>query len=127
MPETTPRRNPNARLSRRERNRLSWPHSCIKVNTRKEAKLISNTAATVSQCETAALDTAAHHRIASNPKAVSTWVNALRLLDLACRRMISRFCSLIRQIDDTTRHLGFPLSAAILYLVRALSTPTCYC
>src|SRR5262245_49041079 len=107
MPEMTPRRNPNALLSRCVRNKLPWPHSCISVNTRKENKLISNAAATVSQRETATLDTAAHQRAARNAKVDRTWANPLILLAWACRRMMVRFCSFIRQTDDTIGHLSF--------------------
>ena len=114
MPETTPNRKPNARLSRWVRNKLPWPHSCISAKTRKVNKLISNTAATVSQRETSTLNTATHQRSARDANVVRTCVNPLTLSDWACRRMMARFCSFMRPIDDTIEHLRFQ---SILFLL----------
>src|ERR1700676_1217849 len=106
MPETTPRRKPNARLSRWVRNKLPWPHSCISAKARNVNKLISNTGATVSQGETSTLNTSTHQRSARYAKVVKTCVNPLTLSDWACPRMMARFCSFMWRIDDTIRHLG---------------------
>jgi hypothetical protein len=99
MPETTPRINPNARLSRWARNRLPCPHSCISTKMRKLNKLISNTTAAVIQRETARLDTAPHQSSARPANAVRTCVNALTLSGLACRRMMAPRCSFRRRTD----------------------------
>src|ERR1700731_3313410 len=109
MPEPTPRRKPNARLSHWVRNKLPWPHSCISAKTRKVNKLISNTAATVSQWETWTLNRATHQRSARDANVVRTCVNALTLSAWVCRRMMACFCSFMRSIDDTTGHLRFGL------------------
>src|ERR1700687_4719782 len=107
MPETTPRRKPNPRLSHGLRNKLPCPHSCISVNARTVNKLNSSTAAAVSQSETWTLIRAAHQTSASDANVVRTCVNPLKLSALACPRIIACFCSLIRSIDDTIGVLRF--------------------
>src|ERR1700730_17242236 len=107
MPEPTPRRKPNARLSHWVRNKLPWPHSCISAKTRKVNKLISNTAATVSQWDTSTVNPATHQRNARDANVVRTCVNPLTLSAWVCRRMMARFCSFMSRIDDTIGHLGF--------------------
>ena len=51
MPDRTPKRKPNARLSQSERNKLPWPQSCISTKTRSRKRLISSVTAAVSPYE----------------------------------------------------------------------------
>ena len=121
MPETTPRRKPNARLSHWVRNKLPWPHSCISAKTRKVNKLISNTAGDgepAGNIDTQHSDPPKErkgrqrrHELASMPLTLSAW---------ACRRMMARFCSFMRRIDDTIELLGFELCAIPILI----STPS---
>src|SRR5258708_25729960 len=106
MPETTPKTNPNARLSHWVRNTLRWPHSCISAKTRKLNKKIRNTAAAVSQRETSTLNTASHQMSARHTNVVRTCVNHLTSSARACRRTMVRLCSLMQRIDDTMEDLG---------------------
>ena len=90
MPVTTPKTKPKKRLRRPLRNRLPWPHSCIKTNARSTNRLIRTTMPAVSQREYSALRAAAYHSAASGNSVVATYDRALKLSGRTCRSMIAR-------------------------------------
>src|SRR6185437_10118710 len=109
MPDTTPRRNPTTRLSRRLLNKLPCPHSCIRPKTRTVSRMIGNNGTVASQGDIAALRTAAHHRRVKGTKVVRTCFSPLMSSDLVYRPIMAPFWRLKQSFDITMeRPPAFP-------------------
>src|SRR6185437_9451804 len=108
MPDRTPRRNPTVRLSRRLRNKLPWPHSCIRPKTRTVNRMMGSNGTTASQGDTPAHLIAAHQRSVKGTKVAKTCFNPLMSSDLVYRPIMARFWRLKQSFDTIETPLGSP-------------------